>query len=191
MAKKYYLCGTAKSYTLLFRYEGMRRDKQYEYPEEKVAELLVTDLERVEPDLDERVFKRMELKNSRRNASEYASVGGTAESPSKYQVPITPKSLEWVSFPDDGYCPDEITAFLMMVKPTSRAYTLPLTKEEGFFCQIGGNPSNVGDIFCVDVPNGTPDSFDDEATIPEQLLKENTIRVSTKVKSSKKEKVNV
>ena len=181
MAKKYFC--TYPGYVLNFRYEGMRKDKQYEYPVEKCVEMNVTHIDEVEGDYKKRTRLGYVDENPRKMDPSFK--GGALESSPSFQVPITPKTLRWISTPEMD-CPDIVTAFLMSVKPTDRKAMLPNTEEHGFLCSIAGQISN--DFLCINVPDGTPDSFPDDVTVPESLMRvqEKNLGASTKVNTKKK-----
>ncbi|GEM_PF-3870256 len=184
MAKKYFC--KYPGYIVMFRYEGMTREKQYDYPIEKRIEMRITLLDEVEGDNKKRV--RLGYVDENPRANDRTLKGGARESSPAYQVPITPKTLQWLTTPEQD-CPDIVTAFLMSVKPTDRIKKLDVTEEDGFLCSI--NRQVTDDITCMDVPDGTPDSFTDGVEIPKSLLETKEIRISDKAKVAEKKKSKV
>lgn len=156
MAKKYYC--TLGGYKIWVHYQGRKIDGIYEIADPRKIELNVTNIRNFgDPYLDKTKLTRLGILDPE------AGVKSDRVGIEKYQVPITKKTLVYMT-PQDEYAPDPVDGFLLHVKPClERKTALPVTGEEAYLTYINGEISS--DIVCIDADEDDPDALPDSLNL--------------------------
>lgn len=173
MSKIFY-CRAGNGYKVGYHYEvieNLRQAKNGEVvltpnPVKKYAEIKVTDLSLIEPNLKMAERKGFVDFKPRREDPDFE--GGVIDCAPKWNIPITKDTLHWSISPDDPENHDIVECFKSIVKPIERSgrvntqngeIALPDGSMTFNMVQIGSNPT--ADIVWVEAKKGAEFSWDD------------------------------